>query len=247
MRDADVYLFGPMNLLMLPQPDDTTCGPTSLQAVYRYLGLELGLDEVIGAVDVLEEGGTLAVYLGLDALRRGFQAELVSYDLHAFDPSWNGLPPDALVERLEAQLRYKHGKKFTESTRAYQAFLRGGGRLRFDDLTTTLLHRYFDRGLPILTGLSATYLYGTRREYTDRRGRLVHDDLKGVPTGHFVVLGGFEDGEVVVADPYQWNPIAQDHYYRVDARRLLNAILLGTVTYDANLLVLAPPESSCAS
>jgi hypothetical protein len=36
-----------LELEMLPQPDDTTCGPTCLHAVYRYRGHEIPLDQVI--------------------------------------------------------------------------------------------------------------------------------------------------------------------------------------------------------
>ncbi|MGI9174272.1 MAG: hypothetical protein ACR2GR_02985, partial [Rhodothermales bacterium] len=33
-------------------------------------------------------GGTLAAFLGLDVLARGFEACIYSYDLHLFDPTW---------------------------------------------------------------------------------------------------------------------------------------------------------------
>lgn len=56
---------------MLSQPDDTTCGPTSLHAVYNYFGSSLSLHQLISEVRSLEEGGTLAVMLGIDALKRG--------------------------------------------------------------------------------------------------------------------------------------------------------------------------------
>lgn len=62
----------PLHLEILPQPDDTTCGPTCLHAVYSYFGDALDLSTVIGEVQTLEEGGTLAVLLGLHALRRGY-------------------------------------------------------------------------------------------------------------------------------------------------------------------------------
>lgn len=45
---------------ILPQPDDTTCGPTCLQAVYNYYGDNVSVEEVIAGVRVLPEGGTLA-------------------------------------------------------------------------------------------------------------------------------------------------------------------------------------------
>lgn len=233
-----------MTIRMLPQPDDVTCGPTSLHAVYRYFDLDLGLDDVLASVDVLEEGGTLAVMLGLDALRRGFSAQLYTYNLTLFDPSWAGLAPEVLYDKLDAQLAHKQAPKLVGATKAYQAFLEAGGQLCFGDLTPALLHRTFDHQLPILAGLSATYLYGTPRELPDHHhpDRLIHDDVRGEPTGHFVVLCGFDGDRVDVADPYKHNPISRDHHYRVPTQRLLNAILLGVVTYDANLLILAPAD-----
>jgi hypothetical protein len=47
---------------------------------------------------------------------------------------------------------------------------------------------------------------------------------------------------VHVADPLQDNPRYGSHYYTVGMQRLLGAILLGVLTYDANLLVLEPPD-----
>lgn len=229
-----------MNIQILPQPDDTTCGPTALHAVYQYFNLDLPLDTVIQNVNYLEDGGTLAVFLGIDALRHGFEAEIISYNLKVFDPSWAGLSRDELVGKLKDQLKYKSGKKFTEATFAYIDFLEKGGTILFDNLTESLLDGYFARNLPILAGLSASYLYNTKREYTNHKNQSVFDDLKGEPMGHFVVLCGRDRDQVLVADPYADNPISEGSYYHVALKRLLNAILLGIVTYDANLLVISP-------
>ena len=38
-----------VSLDILPQPDDTTCGPTSLHAVYRFWGDDLPIDRIIRA------------------------------------------------------------------------------------------------------------------------------------------------------------------------------------------------------
>ncbi len=229
-----------LDIRMLPQPDDVTCGPTCLQAVYRHLGHPLDLEQIIAEVRGLPEGGTLAVYLGNHALKRGLKARLYSYHLKIFDPSWRGLAPGELAAKLEAQLAYKHGKKFETASRAYIRFLELGGEIALDDLTSKVFDAPFNAGLPILTGLSATYLYDSRREYTNRHNRAVYDDLRGEPTGHFVVLCGRERGKVRVADPYIGNPLADDsHYYDVRVNRLIRAILLGVMTYDANLLVIS--------
>jgi hypothetical protein len=102
---------------------------------------------------------------------------------------------------------------------------------------------YLKRGRPLLCGLSATYLYGCAREAGS--DRLEYDDDRGEPTGHFVVLCGYAPKErrVLVADPLQDNPRYGVHYYWVHIQRVLGAILLGVLTYDANLLVLEPPRS----
>ena len=56
-------------LKILTQPDDSTCGPTSLHAVYQYFDDDISLDQVIAEVSFLQEGGTLAVMLGCHALQ----------------------------------------------------------------------------------------------------------------------------------------------------------------------------------
>ena len=39
-----------LDVAMRIQPDETTCGPTCLHAVYRYWGTERSLDSLIGEV-----------------------------------------------------------------------------------------------------------------------------------------------------------------------------------------------------
>ncbi len=228
---------------ILSQPDDETCGPTSLHAVYNYYHDEVNLQQVIDEVDFLEEGGTLANLLGIHALSRGYVAKIYSYNLNVFDPSWSMLSHYDLIEKLTAQLKYKKGKKFEKAAHSYIEFLKKGGEISFEDLTVDLIKKYLNRKRPILTGLSATYLYDCKREYTNEDDRSVYDDLKGYPMGHFVVLTAIDDDNMVeVSDPYRENPLSGDHTYKVDVHRLINAIMLGILTYDANLLILEPAE-----
>ena len=63
------------------QPDDVTCGPTCLQALYSYYGDVVALKEVIQEVKQLKFGGTLAVMLGNHALKRGYKARIYTYNL----------------------------------------------------------------------------------------------------------------------------------------------------------------------
>jgi hypothetical protein len=231
-----------LDLGILYQPDDATCGPTCLHAVYRYFGQDVALDDVIAEVPQLQGGGTLAVSLANHALRHGYGALIYTYNLTVFDPSWfEGKPPD-LGERLRAQARAKRDPKLAEATDAYLEFLRLGGRLTMEDLTPGLLRHWLKRDRPVLTGLSATFLYRTAREVGEET--LEEDDVRGVSTGHFVVLCGWnvEERSVCVADPLEDNPRSQERIYWLPVERVINAILLGVLTYDANLLVLEPPE-----
>src|SRR5688500_4281300 len=77
-----------LNVERILQPDEVTCGPTCLRKVYSFYGLPDTQDEIINALERNEDGGTLAVYLGIVALDRGLCARIYSYDLRIFDPTW---------------------------------------------------------------------------------------------------------------------------------------------------------------
>lgn len=223
---------------VLPQPDDTTCGPTCLHAIYRHFGDDISLDDVIEQCRALPGGGTLAVLLGCHALEYGYEATIYTYNLHVFDPTWF-VPGVDLAAKLRAQRAAKPDPKLAHATAAYLEFLELGGVLRFEELTTSLLDRLLADGQPVLTGLSATYLYACSRELGGH-----YDDVRGEPMGHFVVLSASEAGDVAVADPLEDNPGYGERHYAIDTERLIAAILLGIVTYDANLLVLRPKRTA---
>ncbi len=218
------------------QPDDITCGPACLHSVYEYYGDSISLEQVINEVKSLEGGGTLAVLLANHALKRGYKATIYTYNLHVFDPTWFW-EKKQLPEKLKAQAAIKNDEKLSFATQGYLEFLERGGNLLYEDLTIGLIRHFLKKSVPILTGLSSTYLYRSVRENPD--GDL-DDNIAGTPTGHFVVLSGYdkEKRDVLVADPYKKNPVSNDHYYMVSIARLLGAVLLGILTHDANLLVI---------
>lgn len=230
-----------LELGILPQPDDTTCGPTCLHAVYRYFGDQIELQTVIEQIRRLEHGGTYAVFLGSHALRRGYKARLYTFNLQVFDPTWFALSNRDMIERLRARRAARGGDKapFARVIDAYLEFMIAGGEVLFEDLTAKLIRKWLKRGVPILTGLSSTYLYRCMREYGPQ---MDDDDLRGEPTGHFVVLCGYdkEDRTVLVADPMHPNPAFQGLQYVVEIDRLVCSILLGILTHDADLLILEP-------
>ena len=172
------------------------------------------------------------------ALARGYKATIYTYNVNVFDPTWFLPGFDSLAERLDAQRRASDSARVRMACSEYLDFLRLGGKLRMEDLTSELIRRFLKNSTPILTGLSATYLYHAKREF----GRdAIPDDVRG-PRRAFrcaVRLRPDEangDGGRSSAP----NPFANEQTYAVEIDRVKNAILLGIVTHDANLLIIEP-------
>ncbi|MFC3908650.1 C39 family peptidase [Legionella dresdenensis] len=227
------------------QPDDESCGPTSLHAIYRYYGHDIPLEHLIRNVERSLSGGTLASMLGKHALQQGFRTTLYVNNLSIFDPSWfdKGIGcPETIMRKLRAQMKYKRTKSMLQASKAYYNYVEAGGEICFRTLSVKLLKEYFSQNIPILTGLSATYLYRSPREVFTPEGVAMYDDIRGTPCGHFVVLCGYDEQNrlIVVADPHRENPLSHNNRYTVSSARLINAIMLGVLTYDANLLIIQP-------
>lgn len=225
------------------QPDDVTCGPTCLQALYQFYNDPVPLKNVIREVKQLKNGGTMAVMLGNHALQRGYKAHIYTYNLNVFDPTWFK-QPSKIAQNLKEQMEFKSKRrKLKVTSQAYIKFLELGGKLHYAELDEDLIKGYLKRSIPILTGLSATYLYGTPREIPQYD---IYDSIKGEPSGHFVVITGYEDGKntVYIADPVEPNPLGKGQQYSVSFDRLINSIMLGIVTYDANLLIIEPKRDN---
>jgi len=237
---------------ILPQPTDETCGPTCLHAVYRFWGDPITLDEVIASANSLNhEGvgrGTLAAMLGVHAAARGYKATLYTFNLHHFDPTWfddeGEAPRELLIAKLTAQYEARNFPPylFKVATDCYIEFLRLGGEIKFRELNARLISGFIRGGRPVLTGLSSTYLYRCAREFGPNDD---DDDIRGSPCGHFVIVHGYQKKgqRVTIADPLADNPGFESQRYTVRMSRLVPAIMLGVLTYDANLLVIEPADA----
>jgi hypothetical protein len=77
-QGARAARHGPVELPVetLPQPDETVCRPTCLHAVHDYWNDNEPLPAVIRRMRRLDSGGTYAVFLGCDALRKGYRARI---------------------------------------------------------------------------------------------------------------------------------------------------------------------------
>jgi hypothetical protein len=243
----------PFKLPIRPQPTDTSCGPTCLASVYEYFGQATDVADVVTEIGQLDGGGTLAVDLACHALHRGYQAAIVTYNLQLFDPTWFSdagemISVEVMISKLTEQFAIKRDRRgldqsrFRAATSRYIEFVKLGGQIRMQPMGEDLITSTLEQKIPILCGLSATYLYHESRETAAGDG----DDVAGEPTGHFVVLHGYDSthNRVWIADPLQPNPIAATKSYTAPLSRVMSAVLLGIVTYDANLLMITPTRMS---
>ena len=242
-----------LRLQIQAQPTDSTCGPTCLQSVYSFYDDHVDLSQVIEEVGQLPNGGTMAVQLACHALTRGYEATIYTYNLLLFDPTWFVRHADNTSERREllaeklsrqAEVKGNFDERIGPATEAYLKYLRLGGQLRMEPLEAELLIRSLSANVPVLSGLSATFLYQEPRERShppNPFGRSsIPDDVGGEPAGHFVVLSGYDpqSRQVLVSDPLAKNPFSATSSYSMPLANVAAAILLGIVTYDANLLMI---------
>jgi len=242
-----------LRLRIQAQPTDSTCGPTCLQSVYSFYDDDVELSQVIDEVGQLPNGGTMAVQLACHALSRGYAATIYTYNLLLFDPVWFVPKADNAAEQrellamkltLQAELKGDLDERISPATEAYLKYLRLGGVLRMEPLEEELLIRSLSANVPVLSGLSATFLYQEPRERSHPPNALgkssIPDDVGGEPAGHFVVLSGYDphSRQVMVNDPLGKNPFSATSSYSMPLANVAAAILLGIVTYDANLLMI---------
>src|SRR5512143_2427867 len=88
------------------QPDYTTCGPTSLHAIYGYYRDPITLEEVIKETAKLPGGGTLMVHLAVHALARGYEVTTWLCNTRHMDPTGFQQPTD-VIAKLKARSEAK--------------------------------------------------------------------------------------------------------------------------------------------
>lgn len=229
-----------LKVIVQEQPDAVSCGPVCLHAIYSYYEDRMSLQELISEISSLETGGTIGVFLGCHALRRGYQVTMNSVNTHVVDPSWFNLSHDNLIQKLRHQLTYANDARVIYATKAYIQFLELGGKISFSNLSVSLLETYLKKGIPLLSGVNCTWFYQQMREYTNLQNDVLYDEWLGKPCGHFIIIYKIDPQKEMlsIADPNIPNPLSNHHYYKTHFSHWLHAHLLGIMTYDAELLAI---------
>lgn len=199
------------------QSTTTSCGYASLAILLSHYGKDVSTEELLEQVPQAknEEGkplGSLTAQLAQWCVRHGFAVDFVSFDFLITDVSWQGLSNSQLLQKLESvkdvrDVRNVGGKHWSrEYVQAYIDLIESGGKLSvLPHVTTKLLYEKLKHG-PVYANICSSVVYGTgRQRYPEANKRMsIDDDMHGIVGTHSVVIyGNDENGNFLVADPWQ--------------------------------------------
>ena len=194
-----------------------TCGPTSIQQILEYYGIETSLKDIMNGMFLFDRGGTSSDgAMGDYLLKQGFKVKIYTFDTKMFDPSWFKLSRKELLKKLQKSYNISRGyKKYNYN--GFINFLKHGGKIEFKAITLNEIKNYLKKIYPIMVGVDDSLLYGVKRS----RKTFYDDDIRGKVWGHEVVVAGFKKNKLFVVDPFPRNTFSKKGKYFVDAEKLL--------------------------
>lgn len=217
-----------------------TCGPSALQQILAYYGVKKSLNEILKNFKMYEYG-TWDFDLLSYVLRLGFKAEITTYNLDIFDPTWFKLSRKKLIKKLKSRLKY--AKPFhKQGIRSCIRFLELGGRIRFKIITEKIIKDYLRKKIPVIACFCFTALWKCKRAYskkTKKGYKSISNDIRGVPEGHFIVISGYAKDKFFVTDPSYNIPVSKTGKYSVPIKDLIAYILMKDY---GNICVIKPKK-----
>jgi hypothetical protein len=172
------------------------CGPTSLQQILRYYGIDNGMEEILRSVKMFSFG-TPTVYLAMGAKKMGLDVKIVTLDVDYVDPSWKGITGDVIAGKLRERLKLVNlDENIRLRTEGLAEALESGVELEIEAPSKEILINNIKKGVPPIITVSYNILHGRMRK-TSAGNR---DDVKGFPDGHFVVVNGYDEKNFIITD-----------------------------------------------
>lgn len=112
--------------------------------------------------------------------------------------------------------------------RAALEFIENGGKIELGVYTKNTIREYISKNTAVICAFNQPHLHGKMRLY-----KLKFDDIRGVGSGHMIVIIGYDAKRFKVADPGRW--YSKQHYYWVDKDRLMDSI----IRFDGNLIAIS--------
>ncbi|MBT3984899.1 hypothetical protein HOD38_03165 [archaeon] len=190
----------------------SSCGHSSLLQVLAYYGTKLELKEVVNEISSCEVDdlklGASECELGLFAMKRDFKSTVISLDVRRFDATWFDLSKEELKKKLELRSKFLHnlspedfkegqGTQYLDNvTKYYSEYFEKDGKVKFLPISKELIKKYIDKKIPVIALVSSQLYFKKARKYNGK-----FDDIKGKPTGHWIVVSGYTDKNFIITDP----------------------------------------------
>lgn len=222
------------------QPTNYTCSQSAVATLLSFFGQTLTPEEIAAKVPTNknaegEDCGTINQQLATWCISQGFDVQLHTADFQIIDLSWEGLPKEKLLERMEAAKNKRDvsslGKEWSAIyMQSYIDFVNAGGNLQIHPYMTTELLDGLIAKSPLLLGVCCNVLYGRGRNKNVALRKAEPDDLEGEVINHSIVVYGKDGDNYLIAEPWE-----EPGRHEIEPERLLAAMTAAQVECD-NLL-----------
>lgn len=226
------------------QPTNDTCGYAALAILLSYYGKTYSPEDIGKMVPQPKDAsgtshGSVTAELAGWCQSQGFRARMYASDMYILDLSWQDKSSRKIKSRLEEigmkrQISIMDSRWVKIYIDAYVAMIDLGTDLMVVPFITTKLLYELLRDGPIYANICSTANSGRGRTISQpglRKTKI--DDVNGIVSTHSVVIYGCdEDGNFLVADPWDGMTI-------VESERMVLAIEAAQIECDNQIFVVS--------
>ncbi len=182
------------------------CGATALAEVMEYFDKKrYNIREIAKETEKTYKNIDWLFAAGISAIKRGFKSKITTVSIEIFDPSWATLNKNKLIRKMEKRLEYLMSLNTKDSyivewnispLKWAIEYLRKGGELFYHPITTKLIKNFLNKKIPLITPMNENLFYGIKRTTENDE----YDDIKGMGTGHIIVISGFKKNKFIITD-----------------------------------------------
>lgn len=209
------------------------CEPTCLKMVMEFLDKKIKFDlkEIIRDTQSELKYKDWDYKIGIAALKRGFNAKIITFSNDLFDPTWAKLSKKKIIEKLKKRLKFvlKYNKRdinegyiwwwYESSLKTVIEFLEKSGEVELKPISKELIKGYIKKNIPVIAPLNGSIIYNRKRVYHDK-----YDDIRGEYFGHCVVISGFRNNKFILTDSEKLSNRTKG-IMEISSDVLMNAIL----------------------
>ncbi|MBP9691018.1 hypothetical protein KBD81_02965 [Candidatus Woesebacteria bacterium] len=198
--------------------DDKNCGLVCLEMIYKLRKMKRNVSEILKAFDFIEDGmSTYAPQLARDLNAQNLKTYIYAMNTRIMPPSWQGLESQDLINNLKKWVVHHKEHDWFMHNLHLLFYLQEGGSIELKMYTLEDMKRMLDSGSIILICLDEVWLHDHRKV----EKKTEYNNITGDTHGHYVLVVGYNQDMLQIADPYPNNSISQKGLYMVSAEKIL--------------------------